>query len=132
MRRFVFLSLVGAAVFVVAACGPTATPTSQPSDPPSPGPTAATEVASSPGQAVYNAQGCGRCHTLGGKAASGGWGGKGPDLSKAGAKHDKTWIADHIRDAKAHNPMSRMPLYPEEKLSAKDLETLAEYLAGLK
>ena len=58
--------------------------------------------------------------------------GKGLDLTKVGAKHDKAWIADHIRDAKKHNPMSRMEAYPEAKLNAKDLDTLSEYLAGLK
>ena len=74
---------------------------------------------------VYNSQGCARCHALNGA-------GKGRDLTKAGASHDKAWIADHIRNAKKHNAYSQMPPYPEDKLNAKDLDTLAEYLAELK
>jgi cbb3-type cytochrome oxidase cytochrome c subunit len=57
---------------------------------------------------------------------------KGPDLAKVGKDHDKAWIADHIRDPKKHKESSKMPPTAEDKLSAKDLDTLAEYLAGLK
>jgi cbb3-type cytochrome oxidase cytochrome c subunit len=93
--------------------------------------------AKKPGQIVFENQGCTKCHSLtegGEPGAEGGRGpgGKGPNLAKVGANHDKTWIAEHIRNAKTHKPMSRMPEYPEAKLNEKDLNTLAEYLAGLK
>lgn len=129
MRRFVFLSLVGAAVFAVAACGPT-TPTTSPSGPPAPGPTPGPTGGDpanlSPAQKVFTDTGCGKCHKLDGVGSGR------MDLSHAGAKHDKAWIADHIRDARKHNPMSKMDAFPVDKLSDKDLDTLAEYLAGKK
>jgi cbb3-type cytochrome oxidase cytochrome c subunit len=57
-----------------------------------------------------------------------------PDLTKVGAaaEHTKQWLADHIRDAKQHNPRSRMPRFPEEQINAADLNSLVEYLASLK
>jgi mono/diheme cytochrome c family protein len=118
MRRFALVAVIVAVAVVTAACGPT--PTSG-----NPPPTAAAGP-KSPGQTVYDAQGCARCHSIAGV------GGKGPDLSKSGAKHDKVWLADHIRDAKKHSPKSNMDPYPEEKLSSKDLDALVEYLAGMK
>jgi mono/diheme cytochrome c family protein len=118
MRRFALFAVIVAVAVAAAACGPT--PTSG-----NPQPTAAAGP-KSPGQTVYDTQGCARCHSIAGV------GGKGPDLSKTGAKHDKVWLAAHIRDAKQHSPRSKMDPYPEDKLSATDLDTLVEYLAGLK
>jgi mono/diheme cytochrome c family protein len=114
MRRFALLALL-AALPVVAACGVSA-PTTQPSE----GGTAAL----SPAQKLFADTGCGKCHKVDGVGTGR------MDLSRAGAKHDKAWIADHIRDAKQHNPMSTMDAFPADKLSDKDLDTLAEYLAG--
>lgn len=119
MRRFALLALL-AALPVVAACGVSAT--TQSSGPQPPGPTGDL----SPAQKVFTDTGCGKCHKVAGVGTGR------MDLSHAGAKHDKGWIADHIRDAKKHNPMSTMDAFPEDKLSAKDLDTLADYLAGLK
>lgn len=124
MRRFVLLALL-AALPVVAACGPTAAPT-QPSGPQPPGPTGGDTANLSPALKVFTDTGCGKCHKLDGVGSGR------MDLSHAGAKHDKAWIADHIRDAKKHNPMSKMDAFPVDKLSDKDLDTLADYLAGRK
>ena len=130
MRRVFFLIAVAGVALAAASCGPTEN-TQQLSSPPPGGREAngggrtPPDANASPGQQVFNAQNCGQCHALGGV-------GKGMDLSKVGAKHDKAWIAEHIRDAKKHNPMSKMPAYPEDKLSAKDLETVSAFLAGLK
>lgn len=118
MLRSIALMVVAGVALAVAACGGTSVTQTGP-------PPTTPDANASPGQAVFNAQNCSQCHALGGV-------GKGMDLSKVGAKHDKVWIADHIRDAKKHNPMSRMRPYPEDKLSANDLDTLAEFLAGLK
>jgi cytochrome c oxidase cbb3-type subunit 2 len=54
----------------------------------------------------------------------------GPDLSKVGRKRDKEWIEAQLRDPKSHNPQSIMPGFT--KLSEKDLDDLAGYLAGLR
>jgi mono/diheme cytochrome c family protein len=117
MRRFALFAVTVVVALVATACGPTPT-TGSPPPPGDSGP-------KTPGQVVYDAQGCARCHALNGA-------GKGRDLTKVGGSHDKTWIAAHIRNAKQHNPQSTMPDYGDEKLNAKDLDTLAEYLAGLK
>ena len=91
-----------------------------------PKPMVATAVTSiSPGEEVYKAQGCSACHTIAGV------GGKvGPDLSAIGTDLDKEWIEVQIKNPKAHNPKSIMPSF--SKLSDKDLDDLAHYLAGLR
>ncbi len=91
-----------------------------------PKPIVATAVTStSIGETVYKTQGCSACHTMAGV------GGKvGPDLSTVGNKRDKEWIEVQIRNPKAHNPNSIMPGF--SKLSDKDIDNLASYLAGLR
>jgi len=91
-----------------------------------PKPMVATAVTSiSTGEAVYKAQGCSACHTIAGV------GGKvGPDLSKIGKVRDKEWIEVQLKNPKAHNPNSIMPSF--SKVSYKDLDDLAHYLAGLR
>ncbi len=86
---------------------------------------AAAVTSLTPGEAIYKAQGCSACHTIAGV------GGKvGPDLSMVGKKRDKEWIEEQLRDPKSHNPQSIMPSF--SKLSPKDLDDLAAYLAGLR
>jgi mono/diheme cytochrome c family protein len=91
-------------------------------------PSTSETVDASPGRKVYDAHGCGRCHRLGAPNAPS----KGPNLSTIGAKHPADWIAAHVRNPKTHKAGSRMPAYPESKISDDDLKTLAEYLASLK
>ncbi len=91
-----------------------------------PKPLLATAVTSgSSGEAVYKAQGCSACHMLDGVG-----GNVGPDLSRVGKKRDKEWIEQQLRNPKSHNPQSIMPSF--NKLSEKDLDDLAIYLAGLR
>jgi nitric oxide reductase subunit C len=89
-----------------------------------PKPMVATAVTSiSTGEAVYKAQGCSACHSIAGV------GGKvRPDLSTIGKVRDKEWIVVQLNNPKAHDPKSIMPSY--SKLSQKDLDDLAHYLAG--
>jgi len=92
--------------------------------PPQPIATAAA-TAETPGEAVFKAQGCSACHTVGGL------GGKiGPDLSKVGSRRSREWIEEQIKYPKSHNPNSIMPGFA--KLSEKDMEALSGYLSGLK
>src|SRR5437016_248419 len=60
------------------------------------------------GEALFSANGCGRCHALNGNV-----GGRAPDLTHVGADptHTAEWIADQIKNPKSHNPASRMPAY---------------------
>ncbi len=89
-----------------------------------------TASAADPGKAIFDNNGCGRCHNLGGAA---GGRGRAPDLSHEGADstHTAQWIADQINNPRSHNPMSRMPAY-QGRIQDKDLQTLSSYLAGLK
>ena len=71
----------------------------------------------------------------GGPGGFGGGGpGRPPDLSKLGAdpEHTVEWIAEHVRNPKAHKPESRMPAYGEDRINNEDLQALAEFLASLK
>jgi mono/diheme cytochrome c family protein/uncharacterized protein YbaR (Trm112 family) len=86
------------------------------------------------GESVFQANNCSRCHSIGG--AGGGMrgrGGRGPDLSRVGAKPGRTidWLAEQIRDPQSHRPDSRMPGYAG-KISDDDIHALAAYLASLK
>ncbi len=90
-----------------------------------PKPMASVSAAGDPGEAVFKAQGCSACHTINGV------GGKvGPDLTHVGGRRDNEWIEAQLKDPKSHNPQSIMPSFA--KLSDKDLDDLAHYLAGLR
>jgi mono/diheme cytochrome c family protein len=93
-------------------------------------------VASNPGRAIFDAQRCANCHSMGGgpeTVAREGKKNKGPDLAKVGADpaHTKDWLAAYIRDPKSQNPASHMPPFGS-KISDDDLGKLADYLASLK
>ncbi len=111
--------------------------------------------AASGGPAVFAANGCGNCHSVGGAPAGGGamggpggggggmrgpgggpgrgGGGKGPSLASIGADASKTadWLIAHIKDPKTHNPSSGMPGF-DGKINDADLKSLADYLITLK
>ena len=80
------------------------------------------------GRAVFDANGCIRCHAVGGEGGAGG-----PDLTRVGAdaEHTPQWIVAHIKDPKAHNPRSTMPAFAG-KINDKDLLALGAYLSSLK
>jgi mono/diheme cytochrome c family protein len=162
MRRIAFLILGGGLALAAAVgCGPDAKPTGGGETPATHPP--GEQVTLSPGQEVYMAQGCARCHGSmgmpgpggpggrpggpggppggpgggrpggpGGPGGGGGYGSKGPDLSHVGQEHDKAWIAAYVRDPQSKKADSKMPKQDDKKLSDKDLDTLAEWLAGLK
>jgi mono/diheme cytochrome c family protein len=91
---------------------------------------AAPVVAAAPtdGKGLFD-QHCAKCHGSGGGA--GARKGKAPDLSHAGTEHAADWIAEHIRNPKAHEPGSKMPAF-EGKLQQTEIKTLADYLAAQK
>jgi mono/diheme cytochrome c family protein len=94
-------------------------------------PVAAEADRSSGAIALFQAN-CARCHSAGGDSAGGGRrGGRGPNLSRVGAKRTADWLLDHMRNPTVHNPNSKMPSF-EGKISEDDLRSLAEYLASLK
>jgi len=88
-----------------------------------------TQVAA--GRAVFEDNGCARCHSLGGAARPGR--NRGPDLSRVGAdpSHTVDWLVEHITNPKTHKPDSTMPAFGR-RIQPKDMRALAEYLASLK
>lgn len=80
------------------------------------------------GKAVFDTNGCANCHAVAGQG-----GGKAPDLTRVGADpgHTPQWLAEHVKNPKAHNPGSRMPAF-EGKIAEADLAALGVYLASLK
>jgi mono/diheme cytochrome c family protein len=80
------------------------------------------------GKAVFDANGCARCHSIGGQG-----GRQGPDLSRAGAKagHTPQWFVEQIKDPRTHNPSSHMPAFGGT-ISDNDSLALGAYLASLK
>lgn len=81
--------------------------------------------AAPPGEAIFRTEGCSACHALNGSG-----GHVGPDLSRVGARRDRAWIEDQLRDPKSHKASSIMPSFA--RLPRKSLDELADYLAGLK
>jgi mono/diheme cytochrome c family protein len=88
------------------------------------------------GNAVFD-QHCLKCHSVDGGAAAGG-GPKGktggaPDLAKVAADpaHTPEWLAEHVRNPKAHVPGSKMPAFAE-KLSDEEVRSVVEYMSKLK
>jgi mono/diheme cytochrome c family protein len=84
---------------------------------------------SAAGQNVYQANRCGRCHSVGG-GPGGGRRARGPDLARVGATRSVEWLMEQIRDPQSHKPDSRMP--PSPRIGEDDLRALATYLASLK
>jgi ubiquinol-cytochrome c reductase cytochrome b subunit len=69
---------------------------------------------------------CVGCHIIDGD------GGKdGPELSKAGSKHDKPTLKTWIEDPEAVNPLADMPAFGD-RLSPEQLDAIASYLASRK
>jgi len=80
----------------------------------------------SPGQLLYQNQGCSTCHTINGIGGT-----SGPDLTKEGASgKDIAWHMKHLKDPRSVVPSSAMPGFGH--LSEADLKDLAAYLVTLK
>jgi mono/diheme cytochrome c family protein len=69
---------------------------------------------------------CVGCHKLDGDGGT-----DGPDLSKAGAKHDVGALRLWITDPEAVNPEAEMPKFGR-RLSSGELDAIAAYLAARK
>lgn len=100
------------------------------------------------GKRVYNANGCMKCHSMGGGQAGfpmppmppmGGppnmppMPNQGPDLAKVASKPERNvdWFIAFLNNPSKDNPEARMPPF-EGKIQADDLRALAEFLASLK
>jgi mono/diheme cytochrome c family protein len=76
------------------------------------------------GEAVFSAQGCHGCHTIGQVGTP-----IAADLTRIGAKHSETYWQAWLADPKSQKPTAHMP-----KLALTDVEirSLAAYLASLR
>ncbi len=79
------------------------------------------------GAKVYDGNGCGACHAIGGKGGT-----NGPELTNTGgdAKHTPKWLEAQVVNPKANKPDSAMP--PYDSIKGKDLSNLVAYLGSLK
>ena len=88
-----------------------------------------TETASAEGAKLFEANGCGGCHTL---AAAGSTGTTGPDLDGALADANEAFIEESIVDPDAQGdrgqPPNVMPQTFGETLSPEELDALVQYL----
>ena len=82
-------------------------------------------AAVSPGAAVFQTRGCMNCHSLHGTGGT-----FGPALDTIGRNLSVEQIEHYIKNPKAVNPKAMMP--PQTTLSDKEIEEVAEFLAGLK
>ncbi len=58
------------------------------------------------GQKIFIQERCSTCHRFRGKGGL-----AGPDLTDVRSRRSSLWLIRQIRNAKAHNPDSRMPSY---------------------
>ncbi len=81
---------------------------------------------SSPGQLLFQQNGCNDCHEVNGIGGT-----AGPDLSKVGLRRpDVQWHIRHLKDPESVVPDSAMPAFDD--LSEQELRELADYLTSLK
>jgi cytochrome c2 len=85
-------------------------------------------AAASSGNAVFD-KNCSGCHSV--VAGPADPKAKGPNLSKVGAEHKAEWIADFVKNPGKVKANSKMPEFAG-KLSAEDLKSVSEFLAGKK
>jgi mono/diheme cytochrome c family protein len=149
--------LLGIALLIPTACnrkeGPTAPPEGPPTGPPPefmPKPPILEEVEPhAAGKKVYNANGCVRCHMMGGPPIGPPGGppigppggppgppplpGKGPDLAKVANHKERNveWFMKYVSNPRSVKEDSKMPPF-EKKINETDLRALAEFLASLK
>ncbi|MBX9625926.1 MAG: cytochrome c [Gemmataceae bacterium] len=145
-NRLCAAAVFGLVVAVVVGCGkkepevPAGPPPSyagapQPGGPGMPGGFGGPQRAKT-GNAVFD-QNCLKCHSVDGGAEGGGPKGKGgwgnPDLGKVAADpaHTPEWLAEHVRNPRAHNPGSKMPEFAS-KLSDEEIKSVVDYMAKLK
>lgn len=123
LRPAIIILAVG--LFLAAlGCGGNSEPTTD-SPPSKPGP----PVGAPPsGNDVYD-KNCLHCHAY--TADNPGPPRTGPTLAKVGGARTPQWIAEHVKKPQSHKPESKMPEF-ENKLSAEELKSVTDYLAGLK
>lgn len=79
----------------------------------------------SPGQKIYQSQGCSGCHMINGIGGT-----TGPELTKVAARRDRQWLLEHFEEPGKIVPKSAMPSY--KHLGVQALNELTDYMLTLK
>jgi mono/diheme cytochrome c family protein len=90
----------------------------------SPSPAQETATTAAQGARLYRELGCYGCHTMGKTGTP-----IAPDLSKIGAKHDRAYLEQWLRDPSAQRPTAHMP---KITMSEPEAKALAAYLSSLR
>lgn len=75
------------------------------------------------GAMLYQARGCGFCHTLNGAGAK-----NGPVLNGLAGRRSREWVEGHFGDPKQFAPGSQMPAY---KFNDEELDQITTYLLAI-
>jgi mono/diheme cytochrome c family protein len=78
------------------------------------------------GSQLFHNKKCIECHTINGVGGS-----SGPNLTSVGSRRSREYIVQQIKDPKSHNPNSDMPAFGT-RLAERDINALADYLAGMR
>lgn len=78
----------------------------------------------SQGRRLFQDQGCYGCHTVGATGTP-----IGPDLSHIGAKRNRSYMIDWLRDPSSPKPTAHMPRLT---LTEAEVQALATYLGSLR
>jgi mono/diheme cytochrome c family protein len=120
--------VVGLGLFAAVLGCSESNSTPPPASPPRPVEVAANTPTDAKG--IFEAR-CTNCHATAGIPQRGK--GRGPDLTHVGGEpgHTADWIAEHIRNPRAHKPESKMPAF-EGKLTPEQIKTVSDFLAAQK
>ena len=75
------------------------------------------------GAMVYQARGCGFCHTINGAGAK-----NAPILNGLAGRRERDWVEGHFADPKKFTPNSQMPAY---KFNPEELDQITSYLMAI-
>jgi ubiquinol-cytochrome c reductase cytochrome b subunit len=75
------------------------------------------------GAMLYEARGCGFCHSLNGSGAK-----MAPVLNGLAARRTRTWVGEHFANPPKLSPGSQMPAY---KFNPQDLTAITDYLMAI-
>src|SRR5437867_420443 len=104
LRRTVWVAsttLIAAALLGCFQAAPTPAPPAPPPQPDVQVPPPKQEGEASAGRKVFDANRCAMCHTIAGPGGVKGKG-KGPELTTVGAKRERAWIIEHVRNPLTH------------------------------
>jgi mono/diheme cytochrome c family protein len=75
------------------------------------------------GAMLYQARGCGFCHTINGAGAK-----NAPNLNGLAGRRTREWVEGHFGEPKKFTPNSQMPAY---KFNEEELDQITSYLMAI-